>query len=160
MISAIANANPHSVKSLGVSIEVIWLTEANVAGAGKFQGEIAKQLAERGFGALSVLSELEVTTITGGKCEASGAAISGEMSARMQIQHSGDNIVLDLEVQAEHSISDKRGSDITFSTTLTTPLDRWIVFGVAQRQSKASAEGARAKDHFLIRVKEQTPLRP
>ena len=154
-----AIAKPPGTKSLNVSIEIIWLTESNISGAAEFQGEIAKQLAERGFRALSVLSELEVTTVVGGRCEATDAAVLGNVSSQVSIEQSANNIAVDLKMEANYEAAN-RVSDITFSTTLTTPLNRWVVFGVAQRQPDASAKGENNRDLFLVRVKEPTLLLP
>ena len=139
--------------SKDVSVELFWATEASVPGGRPFEGKLAEQLKKRGFKPLTVLCETEVATVVGSSASVMSEALAGTMILQLMTQKAGKKIEMELEVVARTS-SEKRGG-IEFTTTLTTPLNRFVVFGVAQRKSD---DDKMYRDVFLIRLKEQAAL--
>lgn len=143
-----------------VSVEVVWLTESKVEGAESIAGNLAEQLTQRGFKPLSILGELEVNASVGRPSRASGAAKGGSLSIEVLLTKSGKDFSMELELKARSEDATDEQSGIEFSSSLTTPLDRFVVFGVAQRKSNAKHGAGHYRDLFLIRLKKREILTP
>ncbi len=116
-----------------VAIELIWLTEAKVAGALPFSGGPAQQLKERDFRTCTSLGNWRSLAAVG-ISEATGAGVGpSELSTQFRTHAADGKVAMELQVDAKYQL-DEPTARIEFSTNLTTPLNRWIVFGVAQRR--------------------------
>ncbi|MCA9192654.1 MAG: hypothetical protein KDB03_12855 [Planctomycetales bacterium] len=141
-----------------VTIQVIWLTESAEANAPVFDNEVSKALQDRGFRPLRTLSIIEVASRVGTKCFASGAATLGTFSCEISLQPTSPEITLELDISAQYENSQLKQDELRLNSTLTSPLKRWLMFGVSQRNTRAADEkGTQPRDIFLVRI---TPLEP
>ncbi|NNE01084.1 MAG: hypothetical protein HKN47_27525 [Pirellulaceae bacterium] len=139
-----------------VAVQLLWLSEAETPNASKLDKAFAEQLTSRGFRPLSVISELQVTVSGQSKATASGSAINGNFSTQMLLQTTDNQISLEIEVDAEYLSDDKESGLIHFATKLTSPINRWVVLGVAQRRVPETIPGDAPRELFVIRVREPT----
>lgn len=138
-----------------VNIEITWLTEEEYPDYPQYTGPIAAMLKQRGFGPVSELGSLQVSTIVGEQAEASGAVFTGRLEAQLTIEsgRSNDELKVALELKA-----DLQDQPITFSTVMNVPLNHWVVFGVAS-SGPGNEQGKKPpRTLFMIRLKPTTKL--
>ncbi|MCG8652550.1 MAG: hypothetical protein MI861_22105, partial [Pirellulales bacterium] len=146
---------PRPQATRDVTVEIIWLTESVMKNYIEYSGPASKVLKEKGFQRLSELGRLQVATLAGGSAEASGSVYGGQVAAEIEVESgkSPNDFLIQLKLDAIW-----QQSPIRFSSKLTTPLDRWVVFGIAASAPSDSDGMTPPKSVFLLRIKPQESL--
>ena len=131
-----------------VTIEIICLTQSVGDDYVPYTGTLAVPLKKKGYEQVSELGTLQISSVVGGRAQASGALYSGQLSAEIEIDptKSDEKLMISLDLDAQ---IDKQ--PVTFSTSINVPMNHWVVFGVAAPASDPDEQPGGGI--FLMRVK-------